>query len=132
MTSNGGTKELRKFGLTMFCALVVFGSVLVWRKRDTGFLLWGIGSAALLSGWIWPTILRPAYKYWMKMTLLLGLISSHIILLLLYYLVFTPIGLTMRACGKNPLILKTDVNIKSYWISRGERAFNRQRCEKMF
>jgi hypothetical protein len=125
-------KELRKFALTLFCALGILGAILLWRKRDVGFVLWGIGSAALLIAWVQPVILRPVYKYWMKLALVLGIISSHVILALLYYVVFTPLGLAMRLLGKNPLVLQPEKGLKSYWITREGGEFDKGRCEKMF
>lgn len=101
-------KELRKFALTMFFALGILGAILVWRKGDIGFMLLGIGSAGLLMAWVQPRVLKPMYKYWMKLAVVLGLVSSHVILALLYYLMFTPVGLVMRVLGKNPLALQLD------------------------
>ena len=125
-------KELRKFALTMFFALAILGAVLIWRKRDIGFVLWGIGSAALLIAWVQPRLLSPVHKYWMKLALALGLISSHVILALLYYLVLAPIGLVMRVVGKNPLNLHFDNKAKSYWIKREYRKYDKQCYERMF
>jgi hypothetical protein len=125
-------KELRKFALTMFCALGILGAILVWRKRDIGFVLWGMGTAGLLIAWVRPRVLNLVYKYWMKLAMVLGLISSHVILALLYYLVVTPLGLVMRLLGKNPLVLQPDKGLKSYWITREGGHFDKERCEKMF
>jgi hypothetical protein len=125
-------KELRKFALTLFCALGILGCIFVWRKRDIGFVLWGIGSAALLIGWAQPRVLSPVYKYWMKLALALGFITSHVLLGLLYYFVFTPTGLVMRLLGKNPLALQLDKTNNSYWIKREGGKYDKQRYEKMF
>jgi MFS-type transporter involved in bile tolerance (Atg22 family) len=125
-------KELRKFALTMFCALGILGSILLWRRHDTGFVLWGIGSAALLLAWVQPKVLKPVYKYWMKLALALGFVTSHVVLALLYYLVVTPTGLVMRLLGKNPLVLQLDEKAKSYWIKRETRKYDKQCYEKMF
>jgi ABC-type uncharacterized transport system permease subunit len=125
-------KTLRKFALTMFFALGILGAILVWRKRDTGFILWGIGAAALLMAWVQPRVLKPVHKYWMKLAVLLGLVSSHVVLGLLYYLVFTPIGLVMRVVGKNPLALRPGTTNSSYWIRRENSEYDPQRYEKMY
>ena len=125
-------KALRKFAVILFFALGVFGAILVWRKRDIGFVLWGIGLAALLMAWVQPTALKPVYKYWMKLALVLGFISSHVILAFLYYLVVTPIGLVMRVLGKNPLALRLEKKTGSYWIQRKNRKDDKQCYEKMF
>lgn len=125
-------KELRKFALTLFCALGILGGILVWRRRNTGFVLWGIGSSALLGAWVEPNVFKPVYKYWMKMALALGFISSHVILALVYYLVLTPMGLLMRLLGKNPLVLRPDKGLKTYWMTKEAGNYDKQRCEKMF
>lgn len=125
-------KELRKFALTMFCALGILGSILVWRKRDIGFVLWVIGSAALLIAWVRPRVLSPAYRYWMKLALTLGFVTSHVILAMLFYFVFTPLGTIMRLLGKNPLVLQPDKGLKSYWITKESEKFDKKRCEQMF
>ena len=125
-------KELRKFALTLFCALGILGALLVWRKRDIGFLLSGVGAAVLIIAWGRPLVLRLVYKYWMRLALALGLVTSHIVLALLYYLVITPIGLVMRVLGKNPLALHIDQRAESYWIRRENRNPDKQRYEKMF
>ena len=52
----------------------------------------------------------------MKLTLILGVISSHIVLAVMYYFVFTPLGFVMRSLGKDPLQKNIDKNEKSYWI----------------
>ncbi len=125
-------KELRKFALTLFFALGVLGAILVSRKNDIGFVLWGIGSAAALMAWVQPRSLKPVYTYWMKLAVVLGFISSHVILGLLYYLVVTPIGLVKRMLGKNQLPLQPDPRLGSYWIRKEKRPYDRQRYEKMF
>jgi hypothetical protein len=125
-------KALRQFAATLFFALGILGAFLVWRKRDAGFILWGIGLAALMTAWLLPMALKPVHKVWMKLALVLGFISSHVILALLFYLVLTPIGLALRVFGKNPLALGFEERAGSYWIKRNNRVCNKQRYEKMF
>jgi hypothetical protein len=36
----------------------------------------------------------------------------------MFYLVFTPAGLVMRLSGKDPLRLRLESDMKSYWIQR--------------
>ena len=47
-------KELRKFAVTLFSAVGVLGAFFIWQERDMGFVLWGIGSVALLAAWVCP------------------------------------------------------------------------------
>lgn len=65
-----------------------------------------------------PSLLAPLNRAWTKLGLLLFKVVSPIVLGLLFYLCITPIGLLMRACGKDPLRLKRDPQTSSYWLAR--------------
>jgi len=132
INSNSADKELRTFAFTLSCALGFLGGLVLWRKGETGFLFWGIGIVILLVGLIRPRLLGPIHKGWMGISFLMGFFMTHLILALMYYLVFTPLGLVMRSLGKDPLRLKYDQNAKSYWIRRPRTEFTKERYEKMF
>jgi hypothetical protein len=68
----------------------------------------------------------------MRISLFMGFFMTHLILALIYYLVFTPVALLMRALGRDPLRLKHDRNAKSYWIKRPRTEFLKESYEKMF
>jgi hypothetical protein len=55
---------------------------------------------------------------WLKFGLLLNSIVSPVVMALLFYLVITPLALIMRTLGKDPLRLKYDAKVSSYWILR--------------
>ena len=42
--------------------------------------------------------------------------GQSVLIIVLFYGVVTPVGLTMRAFGKDPLRLRRDANAASYWI----------------
>ena len=132
MNSNSADKELRTFAFTLSCSLGFLGGFVLWQKGETGFLLWIIGMVILSLGLLKPRLLRPIHQGWMGMSFAMGFFMTHLILALMYYLVFTPVALVMRASGKDPLRLKHDRNVKSYWIKRPHREFTKQSYEKMF
>ena len=65
-----------------------------------------------------PGLLTVPNRLWMKFGLLLHRIISPVVLAILFYVVVTPMGLIMRAFGKDPLRLKREVSDPSYWIRR--------------
>lgn len=65
-----------------------------------------------------PGLLGPANRLWLAFGHLLHRVTSPVILGLLFFLVFTPMGLVMRAIRKDPLRLRRDGSVKSYWIHR--------------
>jgi hypothetical protein len=81
---------------------------------------WTIGVAAVfaLIAMTKPVLLSGPNKLWIKLGVLLGKVISPIALGILYYLVFTPLGILMRLAGKDSLRLKFDPDAETYWIER--------------
>lgn len=59
-------------------------------------------------------LLLPLNKLWMKFGLLLSLIISPMILGVIYFLIFTPIGIIMKLFGRDELFLKPKKKY-TYW-----------------
>jgi len=125
-------KELRKFSIILFLAFAILGLIILWRKGESGLLFCGFGLALLLCGLAYPKLLKHPYRGWITLSLFLGFLASHLILLLTYYLVFTPIGVIMRIFGKEFLNMNFDKNAKTYWIEKEQRISAKERYEKMF
>jgi hypothetical protein len=49
---------------------------------------------------------------------LLRKLLSPVVFGIMFFLVVTPAGLLMRAMGKDPLRLRRDADLTSYWIDR--------------
>jgi len=65
-----------------------------------------------------PYILLGGYKKWIRIGEFIGSIISHIIMFALYFLVFTPIALTLKILGKDLLNKKINKTEGSYWVKR--------------
>jgi len=108
----------RGFGL-VFAGFFALMSALSWWRGHTSWH-WALPLAAifLVVALVYPRILNPLNKLWLKSGLLLYKIVNPIVLGLLFFLTITPIGLLMRAFGKDFLRLKLDGDTRSYWIDR--------------
>ena len=110
----------RSFGLVLagFFALVALGPLV--RAPHDQIRYWAFAPALvfLLLALFWTAPLAPLNRLWLKLGLLLFRVVSPIALGLLFYLTMTPIGLLMRATGKDPLRLKRDPAAASYWLPR--------------
>ena len=106
------TKELRKFGFTMAIAFGIIGGILFWRQKALWIYLAGLAGFFLAGGLVFPKLLAPIEKLWMKLALVLSAIMTRVILTLTYYLMITPIGLMMRLTGKDLLRIKIDRSAK--------------------
>src|SRR5271157_5856901 len=67
------------------------------------------------SGIIWPQAMRPIYVAWMVLAFPIGWTISQIILALMFYGLFTPIGLIFRIIGRDPLHRARQPGLESYW-----------------
>ena len=108
----------RSFGVVF---TVVFAIIGLWPLLDDAGVRWW--SLAIAAGFaavstVWPSLLGPLNRLWLKFGLLLNRIVSPLVMGLLFYLVVTPIALLMRILGKDPLRLKRDSKAHSYWIER--------------
>ena len=127
-----GDRDLRKFGLLVGSVFAVFGVIVLLRhKAHYPFFLWP-GGALVLLGVIVPRALKYVYLAWMSVAFVLGFVISHLILVLFFFLVITPIGLLARLFGKDFLSLKLDRQAASYWIPRDKKAKTPAEYEKQF
>lgn len=77
-----------------------------------------VAAACLATALLRPSLLAPLNRLWTWVGLLLHRVVSPLVLGALFFLVVTPIGLLMRARGKDPLRLRLDRASNSYWIER--------------
>lgn len=108
---------LRQFGAIL--ALVAIGSGITQFLRHgrpvLGGTLLGIGLvAALLSLWR-PTALRIVFTTAMVCAFPIGFVVSQILLALMFWLVFLPIGICLKLAGRDPLALKRPTTNRSFW-----------------
>ncbi len=127
-----GRSDLRKFGITVGIVLVVLGGLFLWRGRDTYSYFFILSAAFLLLGLVVPILLKPIHKVWMTLAVLLGWLMTRVILCILFYLVFTPIGLISRLFGKQFIDLKLYKSQGSYWIYRELKEFKENYYERQF
>ncbi|MBU0547240.1 MAG: sxtJ [Candidatus Omnitrophica bacterium] len=94
---NPDSKTLRKFGMTMGAAFLVISGLFLFRQRNTGATYSLLASVVFsIAGLVLPILLKSVYIVWMRFAFILGWINTRIILVILFYLIFTPLGLWMR------------------------------------
>jgi Na+/proline symporter len=125
-------KELKKFGFTIGAVFSLIAAILYYYSNLNYIWLISAGMLFFALALTLPKLLLPLQKGWMILALILGTFSSHVILLLLFYLVITPIGLLGRIFGKDFLDEKFDVKTKTYWNYRKAEKYSREKTEKQF
>tara|TARA_B100000579_G_C22774814_1_gene826013 strand:- start:1014 stop:1412 length:399 start_codon:yes stop_codon:yes gene_type:complete len=108
----------RKFGLTFsFIFFIIFLYFFFTSDYYLSYLFLFFSIIFLFFGIIFPNYLSKLNKAWMMLGLLLGKIVNPIVLGIIYFGLFTPIGLFRKIIGKDELKLKPK-NINSYWQQR--------------
>ena len=113
-----GTRELRKFGLTVGGAFALIGLWFWWRAKPIFPCLLAPGVLLVLLGAVVPRVLKHIYIGWMTFAFILGFAVSTVILAVLFYLIVTPVALIARLAGRDFLNRKLDRKAASYWIKR--------------
>ena len=124
--------ELRKFGITMAIALAVIGAFFLWRGKPVYVYLFIISPFFLIFALLIPVILYPIQMIWMGIAVVMGFFMSRLILMILFYLIITPIGLVLRLFGKDFLNAKFRDRKDSYWIMRPQKKFDKKRYENQY
>jgi len=123
--------ELRKFGFVTAGMLLLFFVVLIpyiW-NLEMPIWPWVIASLLGLFALVAPTLLRPIYKGWMKFAEILGWINTRLILGIVFYFLFVPVGIIARIFN-DPMQRRIDVFLNSYRIK--SRSPNNSNLEKPF
>lgn len=111
-------REFRNFGLLLGCVSALIGGFLWWKGRPSFPYFFLVAGLFFVLGLLWPVALKPAYRVWMAVGRALGLVMTKVILILLFYLIMTPIGLVCRLFGKDFLNMRIEKSKDSYWIKK--------------
>ena len=115
--------SMRIFGLVMLVGFGLLGGLALWSWREAhvtwrlvlGATLVAIGTVIFLWSLVSPRTLPPVYRGWMSFGQRIGTIVSSILLSVLYFVVFTIVGLLMRVFGTDPLERKIVRGSGTYW-----------------
>lgn len=111
-------KAVKKTSVTVGIVLLIITFIL-WYFGKTSFIYFGVlGGIFIILSYIAVPLLRPFHKLWMSLALILGWFMSRVILIILFYLVITPIGLVAKIFRKRFLELKIDKKTATYWEKR--------------
>ena len=109
--------EGRKFAWTVGAAFLALAGIAWWREH--ALLLNGFGTVGgllLAAGLLIPGHLGPVYRGWMGFAAKLSVVTTPIFMGIIYWIVFTPVGMVMRVFGRTSV--KQTAAGGSYWSVR--------------
>ncbi|MDP2939859.1 MAG: SxtJ family membrane protein [Candidatus Omnitrophota bacterium] len=125
-------ENLRKFGLTMGVVFLIITLFILFKHKNYNLTTLIVSAVFFVITLTVPIFLKPIYVIWMRLAYVLSWINTRLILFLLFYLIFTPIGLIMKLFGADLLERKIDKSQDSYWIKQDKKAFVKRQYERQF
>jgi len=102
--------ELRRFAIAMLVGFTLLGTLSVWRHGGvarSSIVLFGLGLALAVAALI-PGVGRFAYLAVYVPSSFIGYFVSRLILFIVFFLVFVPIGALLKVLGKDLLRLRPE------------------------
>ena len=112
--------QLRQFAVLFLIFIGGLGTILYFKGKPliVSEVLWNLAWIVGLAGLIFPPLVRPVYVVMMAVALPIGFVVSTILMLVIYFLIMTPIGLVMRLFGYDPMRMRPNPGVESFWIER--------------
>jgi len=113
-------RTLRQFAALFLAAFGIAGFLVLRRTEqlEAALALWAVASLVGAVGLIRPRAIRLVWVGMLYAAFPIGWLVSHLLLAVVLYLVFTPIGLLRRLFGGDPLERAFDRRAPSYWTPR--------------
>ncbi len=112
-------KQLLGFHITWFLVFCLLG--MAWQRADARSWAFGSLLAAMLIpaiGWLYPPASQVLYLALAWLSYPIGWVVSRVLLVLVFFLVVTPIGLLLRMVHYDPLKIHDRSAADSYWQRR--------------
>ncbi len=117
---NPSAKMLREFGIIALFGFGLVGALLglKWEAWTASYVLWALGAVSFVLALVQPRLLLPLYVALMVVAFPIGFVISNVILLALYFGLFTPFSMVFRLIGRDTMKRKFEPEAESYWIKR--------------
>ncbi len=110
----------KSFGIVFFILFLIVSLYPLTNNESIRYWSLIISMIFLILGLLNSNLLTPLNKIWSRFGILLGKLISPFIMLIIFFLVVTPIGLIMKIIKKDLLNLKFRKDKETYWIEKTE------------
>jgi hypothetical protein len=111
-------RDLIKFSHTVSIGLLLISILLIITNQPFALPLIIAALVISLLGTATPRTLFLLYKPWMSLALIIGHISTFLILTVTFFIIITPLGIILRALGKLTFQKHADTSAHTYWHMR--------------
>jgi len=126
-------KDLKQFGMVLSGILLVIGIIHFFKgHKELSLLFLSGGTIILPIALVCARILKPVFICFTKIAHALGWFNTRLILIIVFYLLLTPISIIMRILRKDLLNKAYIKDIPSYWMPREKTTFSKEDLERQF
>jgi hypothetical protein len=131
MDWNPGERQLRQFGLCAAVAMPLLGWFVLGRTAPTTWtpsqlsLFAACATLGLLGGLVgalWPSRLKLVFIAATLLTMPIGMVLGELLLLVMYFAIFTPVAVLFRLLGRDALQRRFEPAAPSYWAPKTQPA----------
>lgn len=123
---------LKKFSLTLGSVLLLLSVFFYIKHKNSCIPFVLLSGIFFLIALIRPQLLKSFYIIWMRLAFVLSWMNTRLILCVMFYFVFTPIGLIMKMFRIDPLERCIDKARQTYWITKEKKGLNLLDYERQF
>ncbi|WP_151446698.1 SxtJ family membrane protein [Lacisediminimonas profundi] len=108
----------RSFGLVFASVFLIIALLPLFSGHAPRLPAVAVALAFGVAAFLFPSLLAPLNRAWMRLGMMLHKLTSPIVLGLIFFLVITPAGLIRRVLTGDPLRLKANRKAQTYWVDR--------------
>jgi len=126
-------KQVRTFGIGLIVILSIIAGLQIYLGRlEVSIGLFSACAVILVMLVLSPTILTPLYQLMLVVSKAIGVVMTPIVLGLVFYLVFAPVGILLRLVRRDILDRKFNINSGSYWKAKEATRDDLGRYERQY
>ena len=111
----------RNFGIVFSFVFLLIGFWPIFSQADLNLFFILLGVLFIIITLFMPSLFKIPNFLWFKFGILLGNIISPIIMLLIYVLTFVPTKIYFIITNKDPMKIKYDKEVDTYWVDRKKK-----------
>jgi len=119
------------FGLTFILCLFSWKAVKTGHTKIPALLI-SFAIVLLITYFKKKDFVVIFYHIWMRCVSVIGMVVTGILMIVIFYLIFTPVGIFLRIIRKDMLHLRYDKKLRTYWIDRPQWPFEKSNYERQF
>jgi hypothetical protein len=118
---NPDSRTLRQFATLWIVLIGTIGALQLHKGNSVGWLFIGLAVGAGIPGLLRPKYLKPVFVTWMILAFPVGWLVSHIMLALIFFGLFTLLGMMLKVMGHDALRRRKPAS-DTFWEARNQQS----------